>query len=520
MSAVLDMPSRDSAWRQSLTWLALLMALVLGIYRDTAVAMVTIWSRSDTFAHAFLVPPIVLWLMWRKRKALAPIVPAPQPWVLVPFAAVALLWFTADLVAVNAATQFALVAMLVLTVPAVLGLQVAWQLLFPLTFAFFCVPFGEFVMPQLMQWTADFTVAALQLSGIPVYREGLQFVIPTGNWSVVEACSGVRYLIASFMVGTLFAYLNYRSWQRRLAFGVVSLLVPVLANWVRAYLIVMIGHLSGNKLAVGVDHLIFGWVFFGVVIMLMFLIGARWSEAEAPAPQPNYANREPGNSGAWPAWVVSMMLVVLLLLPQGALWWVDRNESQTEVALRLPADLAKGWHAGEVPAVSWKPHFDNPSAESAHSYVNQGPVVGLYIAYYRRQDYGRKLVSSENVFVTTQDKVWAQVAHGQHQSKLGAKTVDWRTAWLRGSPHPDQRAEERLTAWQTYWVGGTLTNSDAKAKLIAAWHRALGRGDDSAAIVIYTTDPSGQAAQALLEEFATANLDAIDAQLRATRDAK
>ena len=42
-------------------------------------------------------------------------------------------------------------------------------------------------------------------------------------------------------------------------------------------MIVMIGHLSGNKLAVGVDHLIYGWVFFGIVMMAMFMIGARWS---------------------------------------------------------------------------------------------------------------------------------------------------------------------------------------------------------------------------------------------------
>ena len=47
-------------------------------------------------------------------------------------------------------------------------------------------------------------------------------------------------------------------------------------------MIVMIGHLSGNKLAVGVDHLIYGWLFFGFVILIMFWIGARWREDEMP----------------------------------------------------------------------------------------------------------------------------------------------------------------------------------------------------------------------------------------------
>ena len=78
------------------------------------------------------------------------------------------------------------------------------------------------MMPKLMEWTAWFTVLALRASGIPVYQEGLQFVIPSGNWSVVEACSGIRYIIASVTVGTLFAYLNYVTLRRRLIFIAIS----------------------------------------------------------------------------------------------------------------------------------------------------------------------------------------------------------------------------------------------------------------------------------------------------------
>src|SRR5262249_32061829 len=149
---------------------------------------------------------------------------------------------------------------------------------FPLAFLFFAVPIGEFLLPQLMEWTAGFTIAALKLSGIPVFREGQQIAIPSGTWSVVEACSGVRYLIASIVAGALYAYLIYRSPARRLVFIGVSIVVPIVANWVRAYLIVMIGHLSGNVLAAGVDHLIYGWMFFGVVMLIMFWIGSRWRE--------------------------------------------------------------------------------------------------------------------------------------------------------------------------------------------------------------------------------------------------
>ena len=70
----------------------------------------------------------------------------------------------------------------------------------------------------------------------------------------------------------MFAYLNYHSLKRRLIFLAVAVAVPIVANWLRAYLIVLLGHVSGNKLAAGADHLIYGWVFFGIVIAIMFAI--------------------------------------------------------------------------------------------------------------------------------------------------------------------------------------------------------------------------------------------------------
>ena len=53
--------------------------------------------------------------------------------------------------------------MLVLAVPAMLGLQVAGAILFPLLFMFFAVPFGEFLLPVLMvvAWRLEVQPATL-----------------------------------------------------------------------------------------------------------------------------------------------------------------------------------------------------------------------------------------------------------------------------------------------------------------------------------------------------------------------
>jgi exosortase len=141
-------------------------------------------------------------------------------------------WLLADLAEVQVVRQYAFVLMIPFTVWAVLGTRVARAITFPLVFLIFAVPFGEFLLPPLMQFTADFTVTALQLTGIPVYREGLYFTIPTGSWSVVEACSGLRYLIASITLGSLYAYLTYRSWKYRVAFVILPRVRSLLTGFV------------------------------------------------------------------------------------------------------------------------------------------------------------------------------------------------------------------------------------------------------------------------------------------------
>ena len=511
-------------WPRAGLLFGLLVAVLVALYFDTASAMVGIWWRSETFTHGFLVLPLVLWMVWRRRTHLSHLQPQPCVWGLVALVLVGLGWLLGDLVVVNALTQLAFVAMLALLVPTLLGLVVARALLFPLIFLFFAVPIGEFAMPQLMAWTADFTVLALRLSGIPVYREGLQFVIPSGSWSVVEACSGVRYLIASLTVGTLFAYLNYQSTKRRVLFIIVSILVPVLANWLRAYMIVMLGHLSGNKLAAGVDHIIYGWVFFGFVILLMFWIGARWSE---PEPSVSAADIDsvtlnkplPGdNAGTRPRFeLFALLAAVILAWPLAARWALDHNNVSTPVQLSAPAQLSADWQADTNSAPIFEPAFQNPSATINATYAQGEQRVGLYLGYYRQQGYERKLVSSQNVLVTSQDAQWAQVSNNTQTTKIDSKEVNVREGQLRKISASAVPTDERLVVWQLYWVNGQLTASQAQAKLYGALQRLSGHGDDSAVVILYTAKGQADEGAQRLHAFVQANGSRIIALLETTQ---
>ena len=503
----------------TLAGIALLMLATLWLYRDTALRMVSLWGEAETFAHGYMVPVIVMWLLWRKRKAFMAQAPYFSPaWsVLLGVAAAGFFWLVGDVANVNPASQFALVALLILCVPALAGWRATRVVVFPLAFLFFAVPFGNFLLPSLMERTADFTVMALRASGIPVYRDGLQFVIPSGTWSVVEACSGVRYLLASLMVGALFAYLNYRSAKRRFLFMLVAIAVPIVANWLRAYMIVMIGHLSGNTLAVGVDHLLYGWVFFGIVIGLMFVIGSRWSEA----PAEDAAPAAPAVSRVVPAnargiWAAGAAMALLLALPHLLLQRIVAAEDQSVPTLTAPLIDGTISPAAAAAMPTWAPNFVNPAATLERRYSVQDRLVGLYVGYYRGQGPARKLISSINTLTTSGNSIWIQPESGTRAVVAGDRSVVVKTARLR---QPVSVADtSTLVVWQIYWVNGRFEASDARAKAWGAWQRLTGHGDDGAVIVVYAQEGQRGDADALLEGFLRNHLAAIEAQLRKTRD--
>jgi exosortase A len=212
-------------WKLGLVLVTVYVVVVLAIFFQTAVSMVDTWGRMQTYNHGYLIVPITLWLIWDRRHSLGHILPGMSPLALPALIGAGAIWYLGALTDALVVQQFALVAMLVTGVWAILGLQLVWALLFPLAFLFFTVPVGDDLVPPLMEFTATFTVELLRLTGIPVYREGLYFSLPTGNWSVVQACSGIRYLIASVTLGCLFAYLTYSSTLKRVVFVLASIVV-------------------------------------------------------------------------------------------------------------------------------------------------------------------------------------------------------------------------------------------------------------------------------------------------------
>jgi exosortase A len=486
------------------------LVAVLLLYWRTAASMVSVWNSSETFAHGYIILPISLWLIWRRREVFSRIPAAPYWPALGLLALCGAGWLLARAGEVQVVMQYAFVAMLPAVVLAVLGRRLAGALAFPLLFLLFAVPFGEVFVQPLINFTADFTVALVRATGIPVLRNGTMFELPTGNWSVVEACSGVRYLISSITLGCLYAYLSYRSTKRRVLFIALSIVVPIIANGLRAYMIVMIGHTSDMALATGVDHLIYGWLFFGLVMFIMFWIGSYWREEEAApvaGPAPAMTNTMAATPLSRPLAGAAVVAVLTAAL-WPALGLVGDKAAYNPAPVRLD-----GVHMVSEPAglPAWSPEFQLPDATIKGRYAAAGSSIHLNVLYYRNQEPGKRLITSVNR-VDNRDAGFRQVASSGRLEEIRGDKLALRESRVKG-PDGD------YLVWHWNWVDGQFVANDYLGKLRQAKAKLMLQGDDGAALIVAT--PLGEhadTARATLRTFLDANLAPLQATLEAARE--
>lgn len=470
-------------------WLLAAVAAVAVIValRASFAGMAFQWRSSSTFSYGVLIAPIAMFLVWRERQRLARL-PASPAWLPVLLAVpVAAGWAVAALLDVNVVQHFGAVLLVILVIWAVIGTTIARAIWFPLAYLLLMVPFGEFLVPTLMQWTADFAVLAVSLSGVPVFQDGYVFSLPTVDFEVIKACSGIRFLMATLAAGTVFAWVAYQGWRKRLVFLLACFVVPVIGNLLRAYLVVMLVHLSDGRLAGA--HVLYGTIFFGAILAGLFLVGARYADPAAPAGSgPGTTNGTEAGPGAPAAMVVPGALIVLLAFLVAVLPAELRHRGaagSVVAAAELPAP--PGWLSAGAPP-DWRADVRGGAIEQSVRYQRPTPAgtVDAFIGWYDvAADRGGDLTDARNRPYVARD--WRRAGLVEMP---GFTDLVLRPAPAAAAPEGSTRI-----VWWWYAVNGVATSSRVQAKV--AELAALARGGPvRQAYVVLSAPVDGSAADA------------------------
>lgn len=458
------------AWRKPLCFLALSWAALLLLFWRDAADMAMIWWNSSTFNHCLLILPILIWLVIQRKEQLAEL--KPQPWkpALIYVGAGAFGWLLGDAAGLAVARQLGLLMMLQGSVAALLGPNVIRGLLFPLFYMFFLLPVGEEAVPALQTLTAKMCMMFLGWSGIPAHIDGIFITTPGGYFKVAQACSGVKFLIAMVALGALVSNLCFTRWSRRIAFMAICVIVPIVANGIRAFGTIYIAQYRGIEFAASFDHVFYGWIFFAIVIALVMAIGWRFFDKRADAIAFDPAKLQ---SPVRYSMALKTAVTASLALALAPLVW------SSVIALRaspVPAQIFlpqfTNWDiVPYAPKYAWTPRFDGANHQLLGRYRNEtGQQVDLYIALYDRQSEGRELVG-----------------FGQ-----GAVDPDSEWAWTADIEAPAGAKGERITApgpvsrevISYYRVNGVTSGSAGPIKLATTKARLLAGNQQAVAIII------------------------------------
>jgi exosortase A len=469
------MVSSSSRWPMAAMTLFAALLVMGYFYFATALSLTTVWTESSDFSHGWLIVPISAWLIWMKRVVWMSSEPEPSSWGIALVLIFGFAWLLGDIARVSVVRQLGLLGFLPSLVLLVFGVRFARTNLFALGFLFFGVPAGEALNPILMKYTADATIWALQKTGVPVFREGLNFVMPTGSWSVVDACSGLRYLISAIVLGSLFGYLNYSGLLKKCLFVLICAVLSVVANWARAYSVVMVGHLSNMRFGTGDDHVWYGWVFFGVLMTLIFWMGAKYGDKgvqEVPAipskVSPNSLQRQNGFG------LKSVAIIALGFLATAV--WTFLPATMQNFSVRSNFDGKLIQDLGWAPAAQFpiKPGF--PGAISSTSLSSPGGSNG-FVSYFAKQTENTEMFAFGNRLIP-ENQTFVRVVSDSNQAALGL---------VLGGLVKEQIivvADQHWVVWHWFLVGEQGAANPYVAKALRAIEILRGRGDHSAVLVL------------------------------------
>jgi len=498
----------DASVAPNNVWIAILLGpliVAMIVYAETFFGIVDIWLESKTYVHGFVIVPVSIMLIWRCRGTVSAAPKRPFWPGLIGLLTVSGLWWVSNRLGIQAGEQFSAVTVLPMVVLTTLGVNATSRMAFPLAYLVFAVPFGDFLIPSLVEFTAQFTVGALNLTGIPVLRDAQFFRTPAGDFEVARACSGVRFLLASLSVGALYAYLNFHTNKARVAFIVFSALFPIVANGVRVYLIVLVAHFSDMRLAVGVDHIIYGWVFFGIIIVIMLLIGNwtshRFGNKSAPSES---VTTIAAVTTPQPAMAMLLALLTAIVLAVGPAFARITTETSGEAPsnpVAIPAEIV-GWDGPAASESEWRPEFANPASQQFVSFSSGTSVVELVVVQYASVSQSAELANSQNMVMG--EDAWTVKL--PRVVKTGVSRGPAQVREIYGS----RKGEERLV-WYWYDVNGSLLLSMSSVKLQEAMNWLAGKSTLSTLIAIsMPVDKDYRYTSEILSQFLAASSASID----------
>jgi exosortase len=243
--------------------------------------LVWLWERAmapdSYYSHAFLVPFVSAFLIWRERKTLRETPLKSSSWGLALILFSILIHLLGVLLNVYSTSGFSIPILMFGLSLFFFGWVATRKIVFPLAFLFFMIPLpmaalGTVSLP-MKTFATESGARIAELFGVPVVREGFQLHFPSASLLIDNPCSGLRSLIALMALGSVYAYLFPASLWKRISLFLLAIPIALLANTVRVTILVLAVSRLGVDVIDGPLHWLSGLMVFVLALALLMAAG-------------------------------------------------------------------------------------------------------------------------------------------------------------------------------------------------------------------------------------------------------
>ncbi len=264
---------------------ALVVAGLIWVHWQTLKSMYDQWMANDDFSHGVLIVPIVLYLIWKRRKTLVELPPRPDWRGLVAMIGAVCLYSVGELGAELFTTRAAIICFCIGALWWLYGYRMLREAAFPLMLLFLMLPLPGFIYRNLTFSLQIFSSAAsvelLNAIGFLACREGNVIDMGFGQFQVVDACNGLRFIMPLLTLGVLFAFFRPQAWWKRVLLVAVTIPLAMLTNILRIVGTGVLSQYFGPRVAQGFFHDFSGWAVFMTSFALFALFA--WMLKRLPA---------------------------------------------------------------------------------------------------------------------------------------------------------------------------------------------------------------------------------------------
>jgi exosortase D (VPLPA-CTERM-specific) len=263
--------AKPTSWAK----LGLYVLALCAVYYSALGLMIAVdWPRED-FNYCYLIPLIVLYLIWEKRDRLAASGSGVSWWGMLPICLGLILFWIGEF----GGELFSLYISLWLVIVGLVLLHFGWEKLKAVWFAM-AMMLGMFPIPNIITVRLTFGlklissqigVGLLQLYGMSAFREGNVIDLGFTQLQVVEACSGLRYLMPLLILSLLLAYWNKAHIWKRIFLVLSSVPIAIFVNSFRIAATGILYSFWGASVAEGFFHGFSGWLIFMLTIPVLLV---------------------------------------------------------------------------------------------------------------------------------------------------------------------------------------------------------------------------------------------------------